>query len=76
MTHNRSVVNNLVPTKNRGNSAEFSKNKFHNLRHIIQYLTFVVKKCLRLYDIIIWGCYKSSVIQSKVIRILGIKSRS
>jgi hypothetical protein len=53
MTHNRSVVNNLVPTKNRGNSAEFSKNKFHNLRHIIQYLTFVVKKCLRLYDIII-----------------------
>jgi hypothetical protein len=25
MTHNRSVVDNLVPTKNRGNSAEFSE---------------------------------------------------
>jgi len=51
MTHNRSVVDNLVPTKNRENSAEFSKNKFYILRHIIRYSTFI-KKCLRLYDII------------------------
>jgi hypothetical protein len=54
MTYNRSVVDNLIPTKIEETLPNFSKNKIkiHNLRHIIQYLTFV-KKCLRFYDIII-----------------------
>jgi len=51
-----SLVDNLVTSENKGNSAEISKKKSHNLRHTIQYLT-LVKKCLRFHDIIIWGCY-------------------
>jgi hypothetical protein len=51
-----SLVNNLVTSKNKENSAEISKKKSHNLRHIIQYL-ILVKKYLRFHDIIIWGYY-------------------
>jgi hypothetical protein len=52
-----SLVDNLVTSENKGNSAEIvKKKKSHNLRHIIHYLT-LVKKCLRFQDIIIWGCY-------------------
>jgi hypothetical protein len=51
-----SLVDNLVTSENKGNSAKISKNKSHNLTHTIQYLT-LANKCLRFYDIIIWGCY-------------------
>jgi hypothetical protein len=51
-----SLVDNLVTSENKGNSAEISKKKSHNLSHTIQYLT-LVKKCLRFHDIIICGCY-------------------
>jgi len=51
MTYNRSVVDNLVPTKKKENSAEIFKKKIHNLRYIIQYLILVMK-CLRFHDII------------------------
>jgi hypothetical protein len=52
MTYNRSVVDNLISTKIEQILPNFSKKKIHNLRHLIQYLTFV-KKCLRFYDNII-----------------------
>jgi len=58
MTYNRSVVDNLVPTKIEETLPKFLKKKFHNLRDIIQYLT-LVNKYLRFHDIIIWGCYTS-----------------
>jgi hypothetical protein len=51
MTYNRSVVDNLIATKIEETLPNFSK-KIHNLRHMIQYLTFA-KKSLRFYDIII-----------------------
>jgi len=51
-----SLVDNLVISENKGNSAEISKKKSHNLRYTIQSLTLVMK-CLRFHDIIIWGCY-------------------
>ena len=58
-----SLVNNLVTSENKGNSAEISKKKkSHNLRHTVQYLT-LVKKCLRFHDIIIWGCYRFFLVQ-------------
>jgi hypothetical protein len=56
MIYNRSVFDNLVPTKIEETLSKFSKKKSHNLRLIIQYLT-LVKKCLRFHDIMIWGCY-------------------
>jgi hypothetical protein len=52
MTYNRSVVDNLVPTKIEETLPKFLKKKFHNLRDIIQYLT-LVNKYLRFHDIII-----------------------
>jgi len=55
MTYNRSVLDNLVPTKIEETLLKFSK-KSHNLRLVIQYLT-LVKKCLRFHDIMIWECY-------------------
>jgi hypothetical protein len=51
ITYNRSVVDNLVPTKIEETLTKFKK-KNHNLRHIIQYLS-LVKKCLRFHNIII-----------------------
>ena len=50
MIYNRSVVYTLVPIKIEETLLNFFL-KFHNLRHIIQYLT-LVKKCLRFHDII------------------------
>jgi len=45
MTYNRSVVDNLVPTKIEETLLKFSKKKnSHNFRHITQYLT-LVNKC-------------------------------
>jgi hypothetical protein len=52
MIYNRSVFDNLVPTKIEETLSKFSKKKSHNLRLIIQYLT-LVKKCLRFHDIMI-----------------------
>jgi len=52
MIYNRSVFDNLVPTKIEETLSKFSKKKNHNLRLIIQYLT-LVKKCLRFHDIMI-----------------------
>jgi len=48
MTYNRSVVDNLVPTKIEETLPNFFlKKKSYNFRHIIQYLKFV-KKCLEI----------------------------
>ena len=52
MTYNISVVDNLILTKIEETLPKFSKKKFHNFRHIIQYST-LVKKFLRFHDIII-----------------------
>ena len=43
MTYNRSVFDNLVPTKIEETLPKLKK-KSHNFRHITQYLT-LVKKC-------------------------------
>jgi hypothetical protein len=61
MTHNRSIVDNLVPTKIEETLAKFSTKKNSIILDIIQYLTFV-KKYLRFHDIIIWGCYIKSLL--------------
>jgi len=57
-----SLVDNLVTSENKGNSAEIKKKNLINLSHIIQYLT-LVKKYLRFHDIIIWGCCTSCAAQ-------------
>jgi hypothetical protein len=43
ISYNRSVVENLIPTKIEETLPNFSKKNIHNLRHIIQYLTFIKK---------------------------------
>jgi len=46
MTYNKSVVDNLVPSKIEETLPKFKK-KSHKFRHITQYLT-LVKKCLEI----------------------------
>jgi hypothetical protein len=51
MTYNRSFVDNLISIKIEETLLNLFLKKFHNLRHIIQYLT-LVKKYLRFHNII------------------------